>query len=52
MVTDLMIWVFYEMEPQINADGRRLDRNETSQLTEKATRCAFVVSNTHIVNKY
>ena len=52
MVTDLMIWVFYEMEPQINADGRRLDRNETSQLTEKATRCAFVVSNTYIVNKY
>ena len=34
------------MEPQINADGRRLDRNEMSQLTEKVIKCAFAISNT------
>ena len=33
------------MEPQMNADGRRLDRNEMSQLTERVIRCAFAVSN-------
>jgi len=34
------------VEPQINADGRRLDRNEMKQLTEKVIQCAFAVSNT------
>jgi len=32
-----------ETEPQINADGRRLNRNEMSQLTEKVIRCAIVI---------
>jgi GxxExxY protein len=30
----------------MNADERRSDRNEMSQLTEKVIRCAFTVSNT------
>jgi len=34
------------MEPQMNADGRRLDRNEMSELTQSVIRCVFAVSNT------
>lgn len=33
------------MEPQMDADGRRLDREQMSQLTERVIRCAFAVSN-------
>jgi GxxExxY protein len=34
------------MEPQMNADERRFDQSEMSQLTEGVIRCAFAVSNT------
>jgi GxxExxY protein len=34
------------MEPQMNADERRYDRSEMSELTERVIRCAFAVSNT------
>jgi len=34
------------MEPQMNADERRFDPSEMSQLTERVIRCAFAVSNT------
>ncbi|MDX9975556.1 MAG: GxxExxY protein [FCB group bacterium] len=34
------------MEPQMNADERRFERSEMSQLTERVIRCAFAVSNT------
>jgi len=34
------------MEPQMNADERRFDRREMSELTERVIRCAFAVSNT------
>ena len=34
------------MEPQMNADERRFDRSEMSQLTERVIKCAFTVSNT------
>ena len=34
-----------EREPQMNADERRLDENQMSQLTEKVIQCAFAVSN-------
>ena len=34
------------MEPQMNADERRSDQGQMSQLTERVIRCAFAVSNT------
>ena len=34
-----------EREPQMNADERRLDESQMSQLTEKVIRCTFAVSN-------
>ena len=34
------------MEPQMNADERRSNQNDMSQLTERVIRCAFTVSNT------
>ncbi len=34
------------MEPQMNADERRFDQSEMSQLTERVIRCALAVSNT------
>jgi len=35
-----------EREPLMNADERRFDRSEMSQLTERVIKCAFAVSNT------